>query len=293
MDAAERRKRKSRRLRRERRIRLIWYTVLGIWGIFGIVGIASVAYWIFGAAAGTQVVYGGIKGPAIPAALGRGTADTQEDEPQQTKLLSEEDRSTCKRLLEENPALLVIANKDHGLSRDYDPDLRYICSGRLQAASAVYDDLVEMLAAGQDAGYEFWIASGYRSSERQQELIDEDVRSRMRDGMSYEEAMERVLREKLPAGHSEHETGLSFDILCSGNMEMDGTQADEPGNRWLVEHCSEFGFILRYPADKEDVTGITYEPWHFRYVGRDAAGFMEEKGLTLEEFTENAQCAGL
>ena len=88
----------------------------------------------------------------------------------------------------------------------------------------------------------------------------------------------------LPAGHSEHETGLSLDILCSGNTQMDLTQANEPGNRWLVEHCAEYGFILRYPKDKENITGIAFEPWHFRYVGKEAAQFMSSRGLTLEEF---------
>jgi D-alanyl-D-alanine carboxypeptidase len=65
---------------------------------------------------------------------------------------------------------------------------------------------------------------------------------------------------------------------------MDSTQADEPGNLWLLTHCSEYGFILRYPADKEDVTGISYEPWHFRYVGKEAAQYIMDNGITLEDF---------
>ena len=77
-----------------------------------------------------------------------------------------------------------------------------------------------------------------------------------------------------------------MDILCSENLNMDVTQANEPGNKWLAEHAHEYGFILRYPADKEEITGILYEPWHFRYVGKQAALFLWESNLSLEEFWE-------
>jgi D-alanyl-D-alanine carboxypeptidase len=69
---------------------------------------------------------------------------------------------------------------------------------------------------------------------------------------------------------------------------MDVSQADEPGNQWLMQHCQEYGFILRYPEDKVSVTEIDYEPWHFRYVGKEAAQYIMEHGLTLEEFVEMA-----
>ena len=72
--------------------------------------------------------------------------------------------------------------------------------------------------------------------------------------------------------------------IASGNANMDASQAGEPANRWLLSHCSEYGFILRYPRDKVSVTGIAWEPWHFRYVGKEAAKYMAEQGLTLEEF---------
>lgn len=321
MEAVQRRtpaagtKKESRnRKRRRRAARAALWSILAVWAVLGMIGIITVVQWTL--AAGTQArVYG--RTPQRPAqaqeaqtsgsavsnagrnsggdpesdrdgwdisAYGSGTSGRPAAE---MKALTPEGRAECRRLYEEHPELLVIANKEQELPPDYSPRLRYICNGRLQAADVMYSDLCAMLEAAGDAGFDYWIASGYRSRQRQQELVNEDVRAFMRSGMSYSEALERTLEETMPPGHSEHETGLSLDILCSGNMDMNAAQADEPGNRWLVEHCSEFGFILRYPSDREAVTGIAFEPWHFRYVGREAAQFMAEQELTLEEFRAN------
>lgn len=298
-EIADAKRRKADRNRRMKRIRLALYLVFAIWAVLGLIGIITVSQWILTAAAGTQerVYGGGIRWsqvlPDSEADMGESTEDSGENsvrEPSsglEMKELTGEERAECGRLYRKYPELLVIANKEQGLPQDYSPRLRFICNGRLQAAEVMYDDLAAMLEAAGDAGFDYWIASGYRSRQRQQELIDEDVRKFMQGGMSYDAALEKTLEETMPAGHSEHETGLSLDILCSGNMDMDASQAYEPGNEWLVAHCAEFGFILRYPADREAVTGIAYEPWHFRYVGREAAQFMAEHELTLEEFWNN------
>lgn len=199
-------------------------------------------------------------------------------------ILDEKVCRDCRQIYEKDPKLCVLVNKEKELDAAFDSHLRSICGGRLMASDWMYQDLKEMLQAAGDAGYDYWIASAYRSRERQQELVDEDVEALMRQGKSRQEALEETLRETMPAGHSEHETGLALDILCSGNTNMDESQALEPANQWLVSHCSEYGFILRYPKDKVSVTGIAWEPWHFRYVGRDAAKYMTEHDLTLEEF---------
>ena len=143
-----------------------------------------------------------------------------------------------------------------------------------------------MLAAAGEEGHQYWIASAYRSRRRQQELVDEDVKRYMAQGMDYREALAETYKQTMPAGCSEHETGLALDLLCSENVNMDITQAEEPGNRWLTEHAHEYGFILRYPKEKEGITDISYEPWHFRYVGKEAATFLYEQGWTLEELHE-------
>lgn len=192
----------------------------------------------------------------------------------------------CLGIYNNNEKVLVLANKDHRLQEDYNPCLRYICNGRLQASEYLYDSLVEMLADADKQGYSYWIASAYRSPLKQQNLIDEDVNALMANGMSYEAALEEVYKETMPAGCSEHQTGLALDILCSGNTNMDVSQMEEPGNKWLRDNCYKYGFILRYPEDKCEITGINFEPWHFRYVGRQAAKYITKKHITLEEFYE-------
>lgn len=199
-----------------------------------------------------------------------------------------ETRQECQKLYADQQSLLVLVNKEHELPITYEAGLRNICHGRLRAADVLYDDLCAMLKDGKEAGYEYWIASAGRDRTYQQGLVDEDVENYMAMGYSYEAALEKTYEYTMPAGKSEHETGLALDILCSTNTLMDESQAGEPGNRWLALHCHEYGFILRYPKEKEEITGIQYEPWHFRYVGREAAAYLAEKGWTLEEFYEAA-----
>jgi D-alanyl-D-alanine carboxypeptidase len=229
--------------------------------LFGLVGLFTIMHWTVEKIAGLQAF-----------AYGNEIATEYDLEMINTENKTEDD------------PLLVLVNKDNELSEDYDSNLQSICGGRLEASEYLYEDLCAMLSDAKEAGYEYWIASAYRSRQRQQELVDEDVEALMQKGYSYEDALTETYRETMPAGHSEHETGLALDILCSGNTNMDITQADEPGNRWLLAHCSEYGFILRYPSDKEDVTGISYEPWHFRYVGKEAAQYIMGNGITLEEY---------
>ncbi len=184
----------------------------------------------------------------------------------------------------ENPEQMVLVNRENSLSPSYDAMLRKICGGRLEASSRLYEDLQIMFADAADAGHTYWIASAYRSRERQQELIEEEAAQLIREGMSREEALDEIYRETMPAGYSEHETGLALDILVSDNMEMDQSQEMSAGNQWLRENCHKYGFVLRYPEDKSEMTGVDYEPWHFRYVGKRAARFLQTHGLTLEEF---------
>ena len=206
--------------------------------------------------------------------------------------ITPEIRQECQDLYARQESLLLLVNKEHEIPMSYSQGLRSICKGRLAAADILYEDLCAMLKAGGEAGYEYWIASAHRDREYQQGLVDEDVQKYMSKGYSYEAALEKTYVYTMPAGYSEHETGLALDILCSTNTIMDESQKGEPGNQWLVQHCHEYGFILRYPEDKEDITGIGYEPWHFRYVGKEAAAYLTEKGWTLEEFFEVLESIG-
>ncbi len=203
--------------------------------------------------------------------------------------VSSAEKKEIKKIYKTDKKTLALVNKKKKLKTSYHSSLIPICQGRLQASEYLYDSLVRMLADAGDEGYQYFIASAYRSREKQQALINDGVRKRMRHGASYDEAIEKTYEEIMPAGHSEHETGLALDILCSGNMHMDVSQKEEPGNRWLRKHCYKYGFILRYPKGKEHITNTTYEPWHFRYVGERAAKYMREQNLTLEEFWDGME----
>lgn len=203
-----------------------------------------------------------------------------------------DDLDQAVRIYKKNRKTLLLVNADHAMKKSDIVSLRTICNGRLRAAKVLYKPLVKMLSDAKKKGYRFWIASAWRSRKKQQRLVDEDVRMEMRKGASYEEALRRTYLETMPPGHSEHETGLALDILCSGNVNMDSSQGREPGNIWLRKNCHRYGFILRYPKHKKKVTGINYEPWHLRYVGVEASKYMKEWNMTLEEFWEVIRKAG-
>jgi D-alanyl-D-alanine carboxypeptidase len=113
------------------------------------------------------------------------------------------------------------------------------------------------------------------------------INSYLDDGYSYDEAYARSVQIVAVPGTSEHHLGLALDIVDSSYTKLNHQQAKMPTQKWLMEHCWEYGFILRYPADKSDSTGIIYEPWHYRYVGVDVARELQESGLTLEEYIAN------
>ena len=85
-------------------------------------------------------------------------------------------------------------------------------------------------------------------------------------------------------GTSEHQLGLAVDLVDNHNWSLDESQASMPAQQWLIKHSWEYGFILRYPGDKGELTGIIYEPWHYRYVGKEAARVIHQQGLCLEEY---------
>ena len=195
------------------------------------------------------------------------------------------DQRQLEILWEAHPELLLV-NKDYKLPDDYKVTLKTLPDGTNKGAKEVYEPLCAMLKAGRKEGLNFEICSSYRSVERQQELLDEDINALMRKGYSYEEAYEEVTKGTMPPGYSEHATGMAFDIVALSYQMLDKKQQNTPESIWLREHCAEYGFILRYPSDKEDVTGISYESWHFRYVGEEAAQYIMENGITLEEYLQ-------
>ncbi len=181
---------------------------------------------------------------------------------------------------------ILLVNKNNPLPDDYEVELVTLQDGKNRAAKEAYEPLNDMLKAGRKEGLEFEICSSYRDVERQTELFEEDLETLIRQGYSYQEAYDEVAKETMPPGCSEHSTGLAFDIVALDYQMLDEGQERTAENKWLQEHCAEYGFILRYPEDKEDITLINYESWHFRYVGVEAAQYIMEEGITLEEYLE-------
>ena len=169
----------------------------------------------------------------------------------------------------------LLANPDHDIGA-YVPELAGLENGHFVDARMV-EALKEFIAAGRAAGYSVVINSSYRDYATQKYLYERKVGQCGGDTAA-------AARIVAPPGTSEHQTGLCCDIADQFYSVKDSSLENTATYKWMYEHCAEYGFILRYPKDKEDVTQIMYEPWHFRYVGKEAARYIMEKGLCLEEF---------
>lgn len=196
------------------------------------------------------------------------------------------------KLVIQNPDnLLALVNKQYALPEDYVPsDLVRpnvpFSFGNLDIEKAYLrkeaaEKLEAMFAAARADGIQLYAVSGYRSYQRQAQLFEIEVQKVGR------EAAELVVA--FP-GNSEHQSGLAMDISgASIDYVLTENFADTPEGRWLAENAHKYGFILRYPKGKENITGYSYEPWHFRYVGEEVAAIIYEKGITLEEYFEIVQ----
>ncbi|MCI8955637.1 MAG: M15 family metallopeptidase [Eubacterium sp.] len=223
----------------------------------------------------------------MPTRMPEGKRETQFLYQEENKTKSNALQNKAKRIYQNNKDLLVLVNRTNEMPDTYIRQLTAICEGRLEADERIVKDLREMLAAADRSGYLYFIASAYRSREKQEYLVQKNISDLMAQGMDELKAKKQTYKYQQLPGHSEHETGLALDILCSDNLTMENwAQAKLAGNKWLRRNAHKYGFVLRYPKKKENITLIKYESWHFRYVGKEAAEFMWENGLTLEEFHE-------
>lgn len=180
---------------------------------------------------------------------------------------------------------LILINKSHFIPEDYEVPLGTIY-GVHQCDKRIIPDLVEMLKAAKNDGVNLSIRSPYRTSALQVLLYNNKITKFMNAGMSYLEAYKLAGQAVTIPGASEHEAGLSLDIVSDTYTSLTEGFGETTAGKWLAENAHYYGFILRYPADKEYITTIEYEPWHFRYVGVEAATVMYNEDLTLEEFWE-------
>lgn len=179
---------------------------------------------------------------------------------------------------------LVLVNKDHPIPEDYTFELTK-GNGRIRVDQRIQNDLDRMIAAAKAEGVNLMPVSGYRSYERQESLYWNKVRQLKRKGLAQEAALEIASYTVTLPGCSEHEIGLALDFVTPGHTSLNEEFAETEAGKWLREYSTEYGFILRYPQGKAHITGIVYEPWHFRYVG-DYATEIGDSGLTLEEYLE-------
>ena len=182
---------------------------------------------------------------------------------------------------------LVLVNYKYPMKSGYVPDMRVV-DGRsiFTFDKRAADALENMLDDCRAEGLEPLICSAYRTQELQEELFANKVAYYTNQGYSYEKAVELAKTSVAYPGTSEHQLGLAVDIVALDYQILDEGQLKTEEQQWLIKNCWKYGFILRYPTGKQDITGVIFEPWHYRYVGVEAAKEITEKGITLEEYLE-------
>lgn len=200
-----------------------------------------------------------------------------------TEEVTTEPETTPEPEVTETPWYLVLVNPWHPLPEDYQFELTTV-TGKYKIDSRCADALGQFLADCKAAGHTPYICSAYRTWDDQVYLFDKKVNSFISKGYSEEEAKILAAKETAVPGTSEHQLGLAADILCQSRPWLDDGQANTATQKWLMANCHKYGFILRYPKGTTPITGIIYEPWHYRYVGVEIATEIMTKGITLEEY---------
>lgn len=181
---------------------------------------------------------------------------------------------------------LILVNKTHPVPEDYDVPLTTL-SGTMKCDERVLEPLTEMLSAAEKDGVSLIVCSPYRDYTLQEKLFNRKINAYMSRGYSYMDAYKMTCSNVTVPGASEHQIGMAFDFVTATHKTLDYDFGNTEAGKWLKAHSKEYGFILRYPADKTDITGIMFEPWHFRYVGVEAATYIMDNDLTLEEFIDS------
>lgn len=187
------------------------------------------------------------------------------------------------------PWNLTLVNFEHALEESFEPlELADVDNGYV-ADSRIADAVKKMIAdARTNDNVRIIALSAYRDFEYQKELYENKVqRLQQEKGYSVDKAREEAATVVAVPGTSEHQLGLALDLVDARHVKLDESQENTAAYKWLYQHCAEYGFIVRYPNGKTDITGIIYEPWHFRYVGVEAAKIIMEKEITLEEYLLN------
>ena len=188
-------------------------------------------------------------------------------------------------------APIDLVNPWYFIPEDYTPDLVELPTSISTSGQKVdrrcYDALIQMITDCNKEVPKACVLSSYRTQEYQEGLFQKKIKFYLDQGYNQEDARRLAATVIAVPGTSEHQLGLAVDIIDTRSWSLNEGQADLPAQQWLMENSWKYGFILRFPADKTDVTGIIYEPWHYRYVGKQVAEEIYKAGLTLEEYIAN------
>jgi len=186
----------------------------------------------------------------------------------------------------ELPWNLTLVNGSHPMEEEYVPELTELETGH-SVDTRIANAARKMLSDAEAAGMHIKICSAYRSVKRQEQVFGESMKERVKSGMDYWEAYEETALNVALPGTSEHALGLALDLISNQYSELDEKQEETAEAKWLAKNCYKYGFILRYPPEKTYITGIIYEPWHYRYVGEEHAKKIMEQDITLEEYLQS------
>ena len=184
---------------------------------------------------------------------------------------------------EDNGWNLILVNRENYIPADYEVQLTELSNGK-KVDSRIYPELQEMFNDARAQGYGLFVREGYRTQEEQQQLLDEKIEAYENEGKSKSEAKKLAEQWVAIPGTSEHQLGIAVDI----NADTTKSSSDDVYS-WLAENAHKYGFIKRYPSDKTDITGVINEPWHYRYVGTEAALEIYSQGMCLEEYIDTLE----
>ncbi len=178
---------------------------------------------------------------------------------------------------------LFLVNPWNPIPDNYEPELTYLKNGQA-VDSRCYPELQQMMDDCRAAGLEPLICASYRTMEKQEALFEDKEARLIQEGCPENEVEAEAAKVVAYPGTSEHQLGVALDIVDVSYQQLDTEQENTPVQQWLLKNSWKYGFVLRYPTDKSNITGIIYEPWHYRYVGKEAAAEMYENKLCLEEY---------
>lgn len=246
--------------------------------------VISLAMFVIGTLIGGEISASVVQKKADKE-LAKVTKELKKENKEKVDEIQEELDEAIGKEEQELPWYLVLVNKDNPMKEGYEPELTELMPN-YSVDSRIAEAANQMLADAKAAGMRIDMCSAYRSVARQEQLFNESVQDRLNQGMEYWDAFENTRLSVAEPGTSEHALGLALDLISNQYTELDQGQEQTEEAKWLAANCHKYGFILRYPPAKTDITGIIYEPWHYRYVGVEDATKIMELGITLEEYLE-------